>query len=133
MLLKCSYTTDISIKNYVGLSRNLNLKHHFHPYIRRGHLIVKQRGINCLKFMTFETIKKRIFLKVFYSLWSCSYLKLMGQLKCRYFRKHHILHLFKHVLLGLTLSFKLSLKETLKLIVLIFTIKQHQVKRKVYF
>lgn len=56
----------------------------------------------------------------------------MGQLKCRYFRKHHILHLFKQVLLGLTLSFKLSLKETLKLIVLIFTIKQHQVKRKVY-
>lgn len=64
-LLKCSYATDISIKNYVGLSRNLNLKHHFHPYIRRGHLIVKQRGITCLKFMTFETIKKMIFLKVF--------------------------------------------------------------------
>lgn len=57
----------------------------------------------------------------------------MGQLKCRYFWKHHILHLFKRVLLGLALSFKLSLKETLKLIVLIFTIKQHQVKRKVYF
>lgn len=59
MLLKCSYTTDISIKNYVGLSRNLDLKHHFHPYIRRGHLIVKQRGINCLKFMTFENIFKK--------------------------------------------------------------------------
>lgn len=83
--------------------------------------------------MTFETIKKRIFLKSFYSLWSCIYLKLMGQLKCRYFRKYNILHLFKYVLLGLTLSFKPSLKETLKLIVLIFTIKQHQVKRKVYF
>lgn len=42
----------------------------------------------------------------------------MGQLKCRYFRKHHIIQLFKHVVLGLTLSIKRSL-----LIVLIFTIK----------
>lgn len=35
-LLQCSYATDISIKNYFGLSNNLNLKHDFHPlYTKR--------------------------------------------------------------------------------------------------